>query len=75
MPIGWSDSRFPTELQSKIIARTPNYLTCIGQICNMTQICVTNEAKGKDVYSQSVSITSTLQNVEFRKLNLFCWAK
>jgi len=75
MPIEWSDSRFPAELKSKVISRTPDYLSCIGKICNMTQVCVTNEAKGKDVYSQSVSITSTLQSVEFRKLNLFCWAK
>lgn len=75
MPIEWSDARFPIELKSKITARTPDYLSCIGKICNMTEICVTDEAKGEDVYSQAVSITSTLQTLKYRKLNLFCWER
>jgi len=75
MPIAWSDARFPIELKSKITARTPDYLSCIGKICNMTEICVTDEAKGKEIYAQAVSITSTLQTLAYRKLNLFCWAK
>ncbi len=75
MPVPWEDARFPAEVKDKIIARTPNYLDCIGRICNMTQICVISEEKGKDIYSQSVTITSTLQTLSYRKLNLFCWTK
>ena len=75
MPVEWSDARFPAELKEKITFRTPNYLSCIGKICNMTQICVTSESPEKDIYSQSVSITSTLQTLGYRKLNLFCWTK
>jgi hypothetical protein len=78
LPIAWEDARFPVEVKDKIIQRTPNYLDCIGRICNMTQTCNledTKEAKEKDIYSQSVTITSTLQTLSYRKLNLFCWIK
>ena len=74
LPIEWSDPRFPAEVKNKIIIRAPSYLTCIGKICYMNETCVSNEAgNGKDIYSQAVSVTSTLQNVSYRKLNLFCW--
>lgn len=75
MPIEWGDVRFPIEVKKRIITRTPNYLTCIGKICNMNQTCVTDEAEEGDIYSQAVAITSTLQNITFRKLNLFCWER
>jgi hypothetical protein len=74
MPVAWEDERFPVELKDKIIKRTPNYLECIGKICDMTQSC-TIESKEKEIYSQSVAITSTLQTLSYRKLNLFCWMK
>jgi len=75
LPIEWADVRFPIEVKDKITARTPDYLNCIGKICNMTQICIISESPQKDVYSQSVTITSTLQTISYRKLNLFCWTK
>jgi len=75
MPVPWEDSRFPVEVKSKIIVRTPNYLSCVGRICNMTQTCSISESQVKDIYSQSVTISSTLQTVSYRKLNLFCWTK
>jgi len=75
MPVEWGDVRFPTEVKKRIIIRTPNYLTCIGKICNMNQTCVTEETEEGDIYSQAVAIISTLQNITFRKLNLFCWTR
>jgi len=75
MPVEWGDVRFPTEVKKRIIIRTPNYLTCIGKICNMNQTCVTEETDEGDIYSQAVAIISTLQNITFRKLNLFCWTR
>jgi small nuclear ribonucleoprotein (snRNP)-like protein len=36
---------------------------------------VLEETEEGDIYSQSVAITSTLQNVSYRKLNLFCWVE
>lgn len=75
MPVPWEDARFPVEVKNKIIMRTPNYLDCVGKICDMAQICTIDESKEKDIYSQAVTITSTLQTLGYRKLNLFCWTK
>ena len=75
MPVEWNDARFPTGLKNKITVRTPDYLDCIGKICNMTQTCITDEVEGKDIYAQAITITSTLQELGYRKLNLFCWTK
>lgn len=75
MPVPWEDARFPSELKDKITVRTPDYLSCVGKICNMTQVCVISESSGKDIYSQAVTISSTLQTLNYRKLNLFCWTK
>ncbi len=77
MPIDWTDSRFPAEVKNLVIMRAPSYLTCVGKICYMNQTCVTENAgeEGEDIYSQSVAITSILQNMSYRKLNLFCWVE
>ncbi len=76
LPIEWQNESFPLSVKNKIVTRTPNYLECIGKICNMTIMCSLGEKKEKDIYSQSVTITSTLQGgVGYRKLNIFCWTK
>jgi len=76
LPIGWNDSRFPADLKSKIIERTPNYLECVGRICSTTEICRNDEVIEKDVYSQFVTIAATVEEGEvYRRLNLFCWTK
>jgi hypothetical protein len=74
IPVEWDF--FPQGLKGKIIERTPNYLVCIGKICNLDTVCVISERKDKSVYSQSVIISSTLMSgIVYRKLNLFCWQK
>jgi hypothetical protein len=75
LPVEWNNSNFPTSVKDKIYQRVPNSLNCTGKICNMTATCTLGEVKEKDIYSQSVTITSTLYNITFRKLNLFCWAR
>jgi len=76
LTIGWSDSRFPTNLKNKIIERTPSYLECVGKICTTTEVCSIDEAIDKDVYSQFVTIAATMGEGEvYRRLNLFCWIK
>jgi hypothetical protein len=75
MPIPWEDARFPLEVKNKIIVRTPSYLSCTGRICQMNATCILEGNKEKDIYSQSVVISSTLQNVSYRQLNIFCWTK
>jgi hypothetical protein len=77
LPVAWEDSGFPANVKNKITERTPNYLSCTGKICDMTQMCTLGEeeSQGKDIYSQAVTITSTLETLGYRKLNLFCWTK
>ena len=75
LPIPWEDARFPSEVKNKIILRTPNGLDCVGKICEMNKTCSLEENNGKDIYSQSVAISATLQNVSYRQLNIFCWTK
>ncbi len=60
----------------KINDRIPNYLTCEGKICWMGANCELEEYPAKDVYAQSVAITTTLDTPEeeqLRQLKLFCW--
>ncbi len=75
LPIEWDDARFPQSVKNKIIERTPNYLECEGKICETTGECNPPEIKGKDVYANFVTITTTLGEEVFRKINLFCWTK
>jgi hypothetical protein len=74
IPLEWAD--FPAGVKAKIIQRTPNYLTCVGKICQLDTLCTLTEKQSKSVYSQSVIISATLADgVVYRKLNLFCWQK
>jgi hypothetical protein len=75
MPLSWDN--FPAEVKAKIVERTPNYLECIGRICNLDNTCnFDGTVQQKNVYSESVIISSTiLYGVVYRKLNLFCWQK
>ena len=67
LPIEWKDPRFPQGIKEKIIERTPDYLTCVAQICNLNETCslrkteeIEEQTKNRDIYAQSVSITATL---------------
>jgi len=86
LPVEWDD--FPTGVKDKIITRTPTYLECMGKICQLYEgdnpeaesvPCNLEEKIEKDVYSQSVIISSTLGEVTegavYRRLKLFCWTK
>jgi hypothetical protein len=76
LPVAWENSPpFPLDIKNRIITRTPSGLTCVGRICNMSKTCSLEENNGKDIYSQSVVISATLQEVRYRQLNLFCWVK
>ena len=76
LPIIWENPNFPAGVKSKITERIPNYLECVGRICSIDATCVLDETRDKDVYSQSVVITATLESgAVYRTLNLFCWTK
>jgi hypothetical protein len=74
IPMEWVD--FPIGVKTKIIQRTPNYLTCIAKICQLDTACSLIEKEDKSIYSQAVIISATLtEGIVYRKLNLFCWQK
>ncbi len=76
-PIKWED--FETQgleqVKSKIEKETPDYLKCKGRICYMNESCYTSIKKQKDIYVQSIAITSTKDTQDFRQLKLFCWIR
>jgi len=61
---------FPTE-------KVPNNLDCTAKICDVGGLCTLQRYPEKDVYSESIIITTTLQATTFdpRVLKLFCWDK
>ncbi|MCK5043827.1 hypothetical protein KAR52_02395 [Candidatus Pacearchaeota archaeon] len=75
LPANWDDESFPQEVKNKINARTPNYLNCEGKICEISDTCDIEKYFDKNIYAQSVTITTTLTQEEpkYRKLKLFCW--
>jgi len=66
---------FPSGTKNKIIAKTPGWLECEGKICPPESTCLLGEESEKNVYAQSVLITSTLYNFNPKQLKLFCWEK
>ena len=77
LPVGSdNNSIFPADIKAKIIARTPNSLNCFGEICNLNVTCSYSGNTDKNIYSQSVIISSTLQQgAVYRQMDLFCWTK
>ena len=72
----------PEDVQLKIDSRAPNYLACKGRVCavsdkecSLPQEILQSQAQKKDIYAQSVLITSTLKEVGYKQLKLFCWNK
>jgi len=66
---------FPPETKSKITVETPEWLECTAKICPSESTCLLEGESEKNIYVQSVLITSTLGNFNPRQLKLFCWEK
>lgn len=73
LPLDWNNQSFPQEVKNKITARTPNYLNCEAKICEISDTCDIERYFDKNIYAQSVSVSSNLQFYSPRKLKLFCW--
>ena len=74
--IEWDDfSLQAPKTKDKIIAKTPGWLECEGKICPPESMCLLGEESEKNVYVQSVLITSTLITFDPKQLKLFCWEK
>lgn len=73
---------FPEQTRLKIEARTPSQINCTAKICSPSDICLLTDdkitelgIKEKDVYAESVMITSTVDTFSPRVLKLFCWGR
>ncbi len=54
----------------------PNTIDCAAQICRQSDLCVFSSAnKSISIYSESVTITSTINQFNPRVLKLFCWQR
>jgi len=52
------------------------FLACKVKICELDRICTLQSFPlGKDVFAQSIAITSTLEIYQPRQLKMFCWEK
>ncbi len=66
---------FPPKTKEKISAKTPELFECVAKICPPEDVCLLVGESEKNVYAQSILITSTLDIFNPRKLKLFCWEK
>ncbi len=79
LPINSNENSFPLAIKSTITSNTPVFLSCLSQICSPEDDCVIEDSTSlpdnKDIYVQSVIITSTVNTYAPKKLKLFCWMK
>lgn len=74
LPVKWEDfdSNGLGDVKDKIILKTPDYLDCEAQICEMLDDCLLGEEKNEEVFVQSVVITANLNTYNPRQIKLFC---
>ena len=78
LPVHSLENTFPPEVNSTVNSNIPLFLSCVSQICSPEDDCVIpelNDEIKKDIYVQSVIITSTVDTYAPKKLKLFCWQK
>ncbi|MDE1848649.1 MAG: hypothetical protein KGH55_01295 [Nanoarchaeota archaeon] len=75
LPVNSTYSAFPLYTNKTLSALTPGTMTCISQICKYNSNCNLNLNDKKDIYSQGILITATIQQYNPRQLKIFCWMK
>ncbi|GBE20177.1 MAG TPA: hypothetical protein ENG87_04400 [Candidatus Pacearchaeota archaeon] len=75
LPLKWADfnSNGLANVKNKTISETPNYLICEAEVCEISNICIFDKTIEKDVYAQSIMISSNMSEYNPKKLKLFCW--
>ncbi len=71
--IEWNN--FPNSIQNIIYDKTPAGFECIGKICGTEDLCNIDFLEKRNIYTQSVLITSNLTLYNPRVLKIFCWEK
>ena len=78
LPVEMNVAGFPSNIKVKIEDRIPYYLDCTAKICKIEGSCSLDTYPKKDIYADSVIISTTLQGTEaqfYKQLKLFCWSK
>lgn len=74
-PIKWVDfeSNGLGNVKTRVLERIPEYLTCVGKVCELDRICSLDSYQDKDIFAQAVAITAQGGTYSPRQLKLFCW--
>jgi len=76
IPLEINETDFPENTKNYFNNQTPNALECSLKICYSLEICELDSVPTKkDIYIQSVLITSTKEIYHPLKLNSFCWRR
>lgn len=76
LPLQWS--KFDTDVpnvKGKITSTTPSNLECIAQICELNDLCTSDDFPHVSVYVKSLVISADLNTYSPRQLKLFCIEK
>lgn len=75
-PVSYNDDEFPEKLKNKIENRIPEHLECEAKICELeSKECFLDKNINKEIYSQPISISASLEKYSPKQLKLFCWIK
>jgi hypothetical protein len=77
LPVNWSDfdSIGLTGVKNKIIENKLGSIDCEAKLCSLYDACRIEEDLVKDIYVESLVISSDLESYSPRQLKLFCWEK
>ena len=77
LPVKWENftDYYLEDIKSKIEDRIPDYLKCVGKVCELDKVCEMEQNIDKDVYAQAVAIAAEGDIYSPRQLKLFCWTK
>jgi len=65
---------FNVDLKNHITSRVPEYLNCVGKICDFDYDPNCNiDSLKKDIYVRSVMIATDLDTYNPKLLKIFCW--
>jgi len=65
----------PINIENLINENIPSSLNCQGRICEFDGICDLSTEPNKEVFSQSVVISSNFDSYDPKIVKLFCWRK
>ncbi|MFA5953541.1 MAG: hypothetical protein WC812_03035 [Candidatus Pacearchaeota archaeon] len=76
IPIESNETGFPEDLINLANDSIPESLECILKICHPESNCELNYyPEEREIYTQNVIISSSINQFNPRKLSIFCWEK